>query len=109
MRTERELPPIGTVVEVIQGRDAGLVAVVVGHVDQRFVLIADGSVRSAGKPKKKNTSHIRRLAYVAVDIAERLAVEGKVTNAQLRYAVRRFVEERLAEAEESPEGGAFHG
>ncbi|EPZ45928.1 KOW domain-containing RNA-binding protein [Alicyclobacillus acidoterrestris] len=109
MTNSRELPAIGTMVEVIQGRDAGLVAVVVGHVEDKFLLIADGSVRRADKPKKKNVSHVRKLAYVAEDVAEKLRLDGRVNNAQLRYAVRKFLEERLVAVEESAEGGAFRG
>lgn len=109
MTIPRELPPIGSLVEVVQGRDAGLVAVVVGHVEDRYLLVADGSVRRADKPKKKNTLHVRRLAYVAQEIAEKLKLEGKVANAQLRYAVRKFVEERFAAPQDSAEGGTFHG
>ncbi|GMA64091.1 hypothetical protein GCM10025859_45310 [Alicyclobacillus fastidiosus] len=109
MKSPRELPAVGTLVEVVQGRDTGLVAVVVGHVEQKFLLIADGSVRRADKPKKKNPAHVRRLTYVAEDVAEKLRLDGRVNNAQLRYAVRKFVEERLLVVQDSAEGGAFRG
>ncbi|MFD1673129.1 hypothetical protein [Alicyclobacillus fodiniaquatilis] len=109
MSGSRELPPIGSLIEVVQGRDAGLIAVVVGHVDERFLLIADGSVRRADRPKKKNVMHVRDLSYVAEEFARKLVSDGRFNNAQLRYAVRKFVEERLAIAQESAEGGAFRG
>ncbi|WAH37412.1 KOW domain-containing RNA-binding protein [Alicyclobacillus dauci] len=109
MSVPRDLPPVGSVVEVIQGRDAGLVAVVVGHADERFLFIADGSMRRSDKPKKKNISHVRKMAYVAQDVAEKIKLDGRVNNAQLRYAIRKFVEERLVVAQESAEGGAVSG
>lgn len=109
MKVPRELPPIGSMVEVIQGRDAGLVAVVVGHVENRYVLVADGSVRRADKPKKKNIQHVRKIPYTADEIRQKLELDGRVNNAQLRYAVRKFVEERLATADGSAEGGALSG
>lgn len=109
MRKMRELPPIGSVVEVIQGRDAGLVAIVVGHVDVSFVLVADGSIRRSDKPKKKNLLHIRSLRYVAHDVAGKLSHGEHVSNAQLRYAVRTFVEERLGRAQVGSEGGTSFG
>lgn len=105
----RELPPIGSVVEVIQGRDAGLVAIVVGHIEGSFVLVADGSIRRSDRPKKKNLLHIRSLRYVAHDIASKLSHGEHVGNAQLRYAVRTFVEERLGKAQVGSEGGASFG
>ncbi|WP_067621103.1 KOW domain-containing RNA-binding protein [Alicyclobacillus acidiphilus] len=106
MAVHRELPPLGCLVEVMQGRDAGLIAVVVGQVEGKYLLIADGSVRRSDKPKKKNVAHVRKLSYVATDIAERLQSDGHVTNAQLRYAVRTFLEGRLAAAHDSQQGGA---
>lgn len=105
----RELPPLGGVVEVIQGRDSGLVAIVVGHLEGRFVLIADGSIRRSDKPKKKNLLHIRSLRYVAHDVADKLAQGTRVSNAQLRYAIRTFVEERLGAVQVGTEGGTFLG
>lgn len=106
MVVPRNLPPIGCLIEVMQGRDAGLIAVVIGHVDGKFLLIADGSVRRADKPKKKNVTHVRRLSSVSVEVAQRIRDDGRVTNAQLRYAVRTFLEFRFAVAQESQQGGA---
>ena len=40
------------------GRDAGRKFVVVGIVDNRHVLISDGSLRKIEKPKKKKIKHI---------------------------------------------------
>ena len=39
-----EVPQVGRIVEVVQGRDRGLIVVVVGYVPDRYVLIADGHV-----------------------------------------------------------------
>lgn len=106
MVVPRELPPLGCLIEVIQGRDAGLVAVVVGHFEDKYVLIADGSVRRSDRPKKKNVTHVRRLSHVSDEIAQKVRDAGRVTNAQLRYAVRSFLEARLETAHDSQEGGA---
>ncbi|GMA57021.1 hypothetical protein C7445_11357 [Alicyclobacillus sacchari] len=109
MSVPRELPPLGSLVEVMQGRDAGLVAVVIGHLEDRFILVADGSVRRADRPKKKNVLHVRRLSHIASEVEEKLRIDGKVTNALLRHTVRMFLEERLAAANQRDQGGAFHG
>lgn len=82
-----QLPEIGRVVEITRGRDAGLYAVVVGHVPDRYVLLADGDVRKADTPKKKNVLHVRLTPHQA-DLARTKARDGKFTNAQLRHALR---------------------
>lgn len=88
------LPEIGRIVEVVRGRDRGLYAVVIGHEADRFVRIADGDQRKVDRPKRKNVLHIRLMPMVDADVAEQLASGKKVTNANLRYAVRRFLAER---------------
>jgi len=105
MGAPRELPPVGSYVEVIQGRDAGLIAVVLAHEGDRFVRIADGDVRRVEKPKKKNVAHVRRIHRVAETIAQKLAEGGRVTNAELRHAVRMLLEAQTANGQEREQGG----
>lgn len=50
---------IGRVVLSLAGRDAGRRFLVVGLVDDEFVLIADGDLRRAEKPKKKRRKHLK--------------------------------------------------
>jgi len=109
MAVPRILPEIGTVVEVIQGRDRGLFAVVIGHSERRFVIIADGHTRRADKPKKKNVMHVRSTSYLAHEVVEALRADGKITNARLRHALRLYQELRGGTSEGIEEGGVLNG
>ncbi|WP_067934858.1 KOW domain-containing RNA-binding protein [Alicyclobacillus kakegawensis] len=103
-----ELPEIGRIVEVAKGRDSGLFAIVIGHVGDRFVLISDGRMRKADKPKKKNVLHLRRTPYVAEEVRTAMLNQGRVTNAQLRHALRVALPELLT-MHGDEEGGAADG
>ena len=49
---------IGQYVQSTQGRDAGRNFIVVGIVDNKHVLVADGELRKIDKPKKKKVNPI---------------------------------------------------
>ena len=50
---------VGRVVRSTAGRDRKRPFVIVGVTDDGSVLIADGMLRAASKPKKKNLAHLR--------------------------------------------------
>jgi large subunit ribosomal protein L14e len=100
-----ELPKVGRIVEVVKGRDKGLHAVVVGHVPDRYVLLADGHVRKVTKPKKKNVLHVRFTPHhVTTRQTSAADSEGKFTNAQLRYALRELRETQATSRSEEGDG-----
>ena len=56
VETPRDL--LGTVVIPKRGRDKGRPCILVGWLSEDYALIADGSLRKAAKPKKKNIKHL---------------------------------------------------
>ena len=94
MSLHEQLQP-GCIVRVLRGRDAGKHAVVIGTVDERFVLIADGDKRKFDQPKKKNILHLHLTAYVSNEVADSIRETGRVTNGKIRYALSRFAESEL--------------
>lgn len=87
-----ELPELGQIVEVVRGRDRGICCVVVAQQPDRYVWIADGHKRKAERPKKKNVLHLRKVPHVAREVRDAFQRTGKVTNAELRYALRSLAE-----------------
>jgi ribosomal protein L14E/L6E/L27E len=59
----------GAVVIAKAGKEKGGAYVVVGHFDERTVLIADGRRRTIEKPKKKNVAHLQRTNSVIDEIS----------------------------------------
>jgi large subunit ribosomal protein L14e len=58
---------IGRVVVSMRGHDQGRRFIVVGIVDERYVLIADGDTRKLDHPKKKQLKHLRAEPALASD------------------------------------------
>jgi len=83
------MPEIGRVVQVLRGKEEGSYAVIVGLVDEKFVLIADGDKRRFDQPKKKNVLHLAMQPVVSHEVTDSMRETGRVTNAKLRFAIQR--------------------
>lgn len=93
MFEDDSIPLVGQIVRIKQGREAGQYRVVIGIVDERFVLLADGEKRKTMRPKKKNLHHIEILDYVSPEVQNSLLETGRVTNGKLRFAITKFIDE----------------
>lgn len=83
-------PQLGQIVEILQGRESGSLAVIIRIEDERFVWIADGRKRKFDRPKKKNRIHLRLYDTINTEVANSLRETGRVTNAKLRFALTKF-------------------
>lgn len=101
--SDHQIPQLGQFVKVLRGREYGKIAVIVGLVNDRFVLIADGDKRKFDQPKKKNLIHLQILDYRSSEVADSLLQSGRVTNGKLRYALGRYMESQ--DTEEAHEKG----
>jgi ribosomal protein L14E/L6E/L27E len=88
---QRNILACGQVVQVRRGRDAGSWAVVIAVDDAGFIWLADGRHHKAEHPKKKNCKHVQPTRYIATDIQVACRNNKKVSNAQLRYALKQFL------------------
>lgn len=86
------MPEIGRVVQILRGKEEGSYAVIVGIVDERFVLIADGDKRRFDQPKKKNVLHLLMQPVVSHEVTDSMRETGRVTNAKLRFAIQKAVQ-----------------
>lgn len=92
-------PRIGQLVLIMKGRDSGQFSVIIEHIDERFVLIADGDKRKFDSPKKKNVQHLKCFGYVSPEVRDSIRDTGRVTNAKLRWAISNFVAEVVEDLE----------
>ena len=90
-------PVIGRVVFSKAGRDKGKMFIVVGIVNEDFVLIADGDLRPMERPKKKRLKHLRYTNRIASAIVDKMERGAKVVNADLKEAIREIQEMLLQE------------
>jgi large subunit ribosomal protein L14e len=101
--SEADKPELGQIVKVLRGRDLEKYAVIVGVVDERFLLIADGDKRKFDQPKKKNRLHLELHDTVSREVSDSLKETGRVTNGKLRFALNKFAEAMQAEAQQKGE------
>lgn len=79
---------IGRVVISRSGRDQGRMFLIVGILEEPYVLIADGALRRLKKPKKKKLRHLSLQPDVLEGIGEKLKQGSKVFDAELRSALK---------------------
>lgn len=79
---------IGRVVLSKQGHDRGRRFLVVGLVDERYVLIADGETRKLEKPKKKQLKHLLAEPLVALETLEAIRNRQQTADSAIRNALK---------------------
>ncbi|MBM7555065.1 KOW domain-containing RNA-binding protein [Thalassobacillus pellis] len=93
MNETESSPRIGQVVRIVQGREAGQYALIIGLLDERFALLADGEKRKYDRPKKKNLQHVELMDFVSPEVQNSLLETGRVTNGKIRFALTKFLNE----------------
>ena len=79
---------IGRVAVSTAGRDKGRYFVIIDIIDAQYVYIADGDLRTKGRPKKKKLRHLKLCPEVLDSIAAKLKEGTKVFDAEIRSAIR---------------------
>jgi len=81
---------IGTIVKATMGRDKDKFFVVTGIIEDNYVLMADGRLRTISRPKKKKLKHLLVKHDVAWEIRNKI-LEGKcVLDAEIRRVLKRI-------------------
>ena len=77
----------GQIVISKAGRDQGHLFVVMQIIDDDYVMLADGDIRKADRPKKKNVKHVAKHGAPAVEIIEKMKRGEKIENKDLRHVI----------------------
>jgi ribosomal protein L14E/L6E/L27E len=81
---------IGQYVRSKAGRDKNHVFLVVGIVDQEYVLLSDGDVRRVERPKKKKIKHLFEFGQISEVVREKIQDDKKLTNLMVRKEIEKF-------------------
>lgn len=79
---------LGQIVHSKAGRDKYKYFIVVGIIDEDYVLVADGQLRKINRPKKKKIKHLVFHKVYDDNIQEMLKENGRVTDADLRKGLQ---------------------
>jgi len=85
---------VGRVVLAKAGRDKGKAFVVVGLLNEEYVLLADGRSRTIDKPKKKKIKHLDPKPQKAEEIVKMIESGTKVLDADIRKSLKSLGYER---------------
>ena len=87
---------IGDVVISVCGHDMGE-WYIVEQVFNEYVYLIDGKNKPIDKPKKKKAKHVLVTELFAEEIANKLASNQQVQNAEIRKAIKFFKEQKIEE------------
>lgn len=80
----------GQMVTSRAGRDQGTLYCVLRMVDEKTVLVADGSCRSVRRPKTKNVKHLTVHQHFNSTVRQSMAAKMKITDEDIRKAVAKY-------------------
>ena len=78
---------VGSVVTSRAGRDAGRPFLVIRELDQDFVLIADGGLRTMDRPKKKKRRHLKATGRKNEDLRNKLMGGEQISDEEIRLSL----------------------
>lgn len=96
---------LGGLVKSTAGRDCGRFFVVVGRMDEKYILLADGALRPIEAPKKKKLKHVEDMYILSEELKERLSGREHIQNAEIRKIIKLLVSECAQAADEPEQGG----
>ena len=85
---------IGQFVTSNAGRDKTNIYLVVGTLQNEYLLLANGRERKFRNPKQKNIRHVTVLNSIAQGVAEKIHSGLKVTDEEIRQAIMIFLQTR---------------
>ena len=80
---------VGAIVVSKMGRDQGRSFVVVQEIDDDFVMLADGKLRTMDRLKKKRRKHLKTTGIVVQELKARLENGQTVENHEVRSWLKR--------------------
>ena len=93
---------LGRVVVSTRGHDRDRRFLVVGLVDERYVLLADGDTRKMSHPKKKQVKHLRAEPVVAAEALAAVQAGAQTADSDIRKALKATVPQQLQGAPGTP-------
>lgn len=79
---------LGQIVHSRAGRDSGRYFIVVGIVDDNYVLVADGDLRKISNPKTKKIKHLVFHDNISENVKNSLMENKRITDADIRKSLQ---------------------
>ncbi|MCL2322111.1 MAG: RNA-binding protein [Oscillospiraceae bacterium] len=82
---------IGSYVLSKAGRDKSKYFIILSVIDENYVMICDGKLRSLKNPKKKKIKHLKILNEVDLEIKNRLIEKKQLSDLLVRESIELFI------------------
>jgi len=79
---------IGQLVTSNAGRDQTNIYLVIGILQNNYLLLVNGRERKFKNPKQKNIRHVNVLNSIAQGVAEKIQSGMKITDEEIRQAIK---------------------
>lgn len=79
---------IGRLVYSKSGRDANRAFIIIGTIDENYVYICDGDLRTVEKPKKKKIKHLNITNIYIDEIKNKLEKKDRVSNREIKKCLQ---------------------
>lgn len=78
---------VGMLAKALAGHDFGKIYVIVG-VDEEYVYLVDGKIRTMEKPKKKRKKHVQIIKEMQQTIADKVRNNEKIQNEEIKRIIK---------------------
>lgn len=78
---------VGMLAKALAGHDFGKLYVIVG-VDDDYVYLADGKIRTMEKPKKKKKKHVQLIKETQQTVIDKIRNNEKIQNEDIKRIIK---------------------
>ncbi len=83
----------GMLAQSVAGHDLRKIYVII-RVEEEYVYLVDGRLKTVEKPKKKNKKHIQLIRKPQKEITKKLTNGQKIENEEIKRAIKQYLREQ---------------
>ncbi len=84
----------GAIVESVAGRDKGKHFIVLEIVNEKFVIVVDGVLRTIANPKMKNIKHLKDHNFIAQGLADKIKENKQIFDKEINKVINEYLQEK---------------
>lgn len=78
---------VGMLAKALAGHDLGKIYVIM-DVDEEYVYLVDGKIRTVDKPKKKRKKHVQLIKETSQTLIEKIQSNQKIQNEDIKRVIK---------------------
>ena len=78
---------VGMLAKALAGHDLGKIYVIM-DVDEEYVYLVDGKIRTFDKPKKKRKKHVQLIKETSQTLIEKIQSNQKIQNEDIKRVIK---------------------